>query len=253
MTTKKHPGVTSTPTSTFKAAAQKPAADKLPIIGIGASAGGLEALEQFFRNMPTDSGMAFILVTHLDPNHDSLLTEILQRSTAMSVTTVIDQVQVEANHVYVIPPNRDLSIFHGKLQLSVPEMPHAMRMPIDAFLRSLAEDQGEKAIGIILSGTGTDGTLGLRAIIGAAGISVVQEPTSAKYDGMPSSAIRAGYATYVLPVEKMAEVLVSGSRIQGLHRETPAAPAVASSMTRILMQLRLATGPVQKKYHHPPH
>ena len=242
MTAKKQPEVAAQPASTLKAEEQKISADGLTVVGIGASAGGLEAFEQFFRAMPTDSGMAFVLVTHLDPNHDSLLTEILQRATAIPVTTVLDQVQVEANHVYVIPPNRDLAIFHGKLQLSIPEVPHATRMPIDAFLRSLAEDQGEKAIGIILSGTGTDGTLGLRAIIGAGGISVVQEPTSAKYDGMPSSAIQAGYATHILPVEKMPAVLISGTRMQGRRHETPTAPAVASGITRILMQLRVATG-----------
>ena len=199
-------------------------------------------MEQLFRSMPPDSGMAFVLVTHLDPNHESLLTEILQRTTTMKVATALDQVQVEADHVYVIPPNRDLGIFHGKLQLAIPDEPHAMRMPIDAFLRSLAEDQGEKAIGIILSGTGRDGTLGLRAIIGAAGISLVQEPASAKYDGMPSSAIQAGYATYVLPVEKMSGVLISGSRIQGRSQEIQPAPATTGGMTRILMQLRIATG-----------
>lgn len=241
LTNKKLPEVAVSPPSTLIAEETFPAG-RLPIVGIGASAGGLEALEQFFRNMPTDSGMAFVLVTHLDPNHDSLLTEILQRTTTMPVTTVLDQVQVEANHVYVIPPNRDLAIFHGKLQLSIPEVPHATRMPIDAFLRSLSEDQGEKAVGIILSGTGTDGTQGLRAIIGAAGISIVQEPTSAKYDGMPSSAIKAGYATYVLSVEKMADALISGSGIHARHQETPPAPATAAGIARILMQLRIITG-----------
>ena len=183
-----------------------------PIAGIGASAGGLEALEQFFRHTPADSGMAFVLVQHLDPNHASLLTEILQRTTAMPVVEALDQSPVEPNCVYVIPPNRDLAIFHGKLQLSIPDEPRGQRMPIDAFLRSLAEDQQENAIGIILSGTGTDGTLGLRAILGAGGVTLVQDPTTARYDGMPSSAIQSGYATHVLPVEKMPEALLSGTR-----------------------------------------
>ncbi len=163
-----------------------------PIVGIGASAGGLEAFEQFFRHIPPDSGMAFVLVSHLDPDHASMLTEILQRSTTMPVVEALDQVPVAPNCVYVIPPNRDMAIFHGELHLSEPDMPRGQRMVIDAFLRSLAEDQGEKAIGIILSGTGTDGTLGLRAILGAGGISLVQEPATAKYDGMPISAIQAG-------------------------------------------------------------
>jgi two-component system CheB/CheR fusion protein len=155
--------------------ASEDTAAAFPIVGIGASAGGLEAFEQFFRRAPADSGMAFVLVPHLDPNHASILTEILQRVTAMPVHEALDQIPVEPNCVYVIPPNRDMAIFHGTLQLSVPNEPRGRRMPIDAFLRTLAEDQQERAIGIILSGTGTDGTLGLRAILGAGGVTLVQE------------------------------------------------------------------------------
>ncbi|MHB8355050.1 MAG: CheR family methyltransferase, partial [Burkholderiales bacterium] len=207
------------------------------------SAGGLEAFEQFFRNLPADSGMAFVLVSHLDPDHDSMLTEILQRSTTMPVVEAQDQVKVLPNCVYAIPPNRDMSIFHGVLHLSEPDMPRGQRMVIDAFLRSLSEDLGEKAIGIILSGTGTDGTLGLRAIQGAGGISLVQEPTTAKYDGMPISAIQAGYATYVLPVEKMPEQLLNNSRNHSIQKEPPSPSAsAASGMSRILMLLRSGTG-----------
>jgi len=213
-----------------------------PIVGIGASAGGLEALEQFFRHAPADSGMAFVLVQHLDPNHASLLTEILQRTTTMTVVEALDQIPVEPNCVYVIPPNRDMAIFHGKLQLSVPNEPRGQRMPIDAFLRSLAEDQQENATGIILSGTGTDGTLGLRAILGAGGVTLAQEPATAKYDGMPTSAIQAGYATHVLPVDKMPEALLAGARTFPVHTETPNEPKTASGMSRILMQLRTSTG-----------
>ncbi len=216
-----------------------------PIVGVGASAGGLESFEQLFQHVAADSGMAFVLVQHLDPDHPSLLTEILQRATAMPVTEAQDQVVVMPNTVYIIPPNRDMVIFHGTLQLSVPEKPRGQRMPIDAFLRSLAEDQGEKAIGIILSGTGTDGTLGLRAIVGAGGISLVQEPTSAKYDGMPASAIGAGYATHVMPVDKMAEALRAVVRHLAVSPQpapSPSTPTAASSMSRILMQLRSSTG-----------
>ncbi|MDH4234990.1 MAG: PAS domain-containing protein, partial [Gallionella sp.] len=140
----------------------------------------------------------------------------------------------------VIPPNRDMAIFHGALQLNVPEQPRGLRMPIDAFLRSLAEDRGERAIGIILSGTGTDGTLGLRAILGSGGVSLVQEPATAKYDGMPNSAISAGYATHTLPVEKMPEVLLSGVRV--LNRPPAVPPTSTSGLNRILMQLRSTTG-----------
>ena len=213
------------------------------IVGIGASAGGLEAFEQFFRNVTPDSGQAFVLVPHLDPSHASILTEILQRSTVMPVVEAQNQVRVEPNRVYVIPPNRDMAIFNGTLQLSVPEAPRGQRMPIDAFLRSLAEDQAERAIGIILSGTGTDGTLGLRAIQGAGGITLVQDPATAKYDGMPGSAIRAGYATYVLPVEQMPAQLPGKAAIPGIRLERPQpAAATTGSMSQILMLLRSATG-----------
>ena len=140
-----------------------------PIVGLGASAGGLEAFEQFFHHLAPDSGMAFVLVSHLDPGHASMLTEILQRTTTMTVIEAQDQMVLAPNRVYVIPPNRDLAIFHGAIQLSIPERQRGQRMPIDFFLRSLAEDQGERAIGVILSGTGSDGTQGLRAIIGAGG------------------------------------------------------------------------------------
>ncbi len=216
-----------------------PQDNKFPIVGLGASAGGLEAFEQFFRHTPADSGMAFVLVSHLDPSHASILTEILQRTTSMQVVEAQDQMQIAPNCVYVIPPNRDMTIFHGMLQLSIPEMPHGQRMPIDAFLRSLAEDKGENTIGIILSGTGTDGTLGLRAILGVGGITIAQEPSTARFDGMPTSAIQSGYVNHVLPVDKMSEVLLSGIQTLTL----PPTPVIAlSGINRILMQLRTSTG-----------
>jgi len=215
-----------------------------PIIGMGASAGGLDAFEQFFRNMPHDSGMAFILITHLDPDHPSMMTEILQRITEMPVHEAQDQMAVMPNHVYVIPPNRDMSIFHGILHLSVPENPRGLRMPIDFFLRSLAEEQGERAIGVILSGNGSDGTLGLRAIHGAGGITFVQEPSSARYDGMPVSAIRSGLAAYILPVEKMPEQLMSYKKIlrKGKIKSALPAPVIMGEFSKILMLIRSRTG-----------
>ena len=169
-----------------------------------------------------DTGLAFVLVPHLDPGHVSLLTEILQRSTAMPVVEAIDQIAVAANHVYVIPPNREMGILNGVLQLSVPELVRGQRMPIDGFLRSLAEDQAERAIGIILSGTATDGTLGLRAILGGGGVCMVQEPSTAKYDGMPTSAINAGYATHILPVEDMPAMLLEICRQAAYRLHVPA-------------------------------
>ncbi|TVT56340.1 MAG: SAM-dependent methyltransferase [Sedimenticola thiotaurini] len=214
------------------------------IVGIGASAGGLEAFEQFFRSMPTDSGLAFVLVSHLDPSHASLLTEILQRTTTMPVMEAQDHLRVAPNSVYVIPPNRDMAIFGSTLLLSIPEGPRGQRMPIDAFLRTLAEDQGEKAVGVILSGTGTDGTQGLRAILGAGGITLAQDPQTAKYAGMPSSAIQAGYVTRVLQVEEMPTVLQAGMSVLVISPETDASATKAAlgGMNRILMLLRNVTG-----------
>ncbi|MDO9550089.1 MAG: chemotaxis protein CheB [Methanoregula sp.] len=215
-----------------------------PIIGIGASAGGLEAFELFFKTMPAKSGMAFVLVPHLDPGHASMLSEILQRNTTMPVHEAEDQITIEANHVYIIPPGKEMAIFHGTINLSVPEQARGLRLPIDAFFRSLAEDQGERAICVILSGSGSDGTLGLRAIHGVGGVSFVQEPTSAKYDGMPSSAVQSGLATYVLPVDKIPEQLVTYVRTiadTGVP-PLPRAPAALSAMRRIMMLLRSKTG-----------
>ncbi|MHB8369942.1 MAG: chemotaxis protein CheB [Leptospirales bacterium] len=180
---------------------------EFPIVGIGASAGGLEAFELFFSHTQPDSGIAYVLIMHLDPNHVSMLTEILQRVTIMPMAEAQDNMRVAPNCVYVIPPNRDMILSNGTLKLSMPTMPHGYRMPIDFFLRSLAKEQGDKAIGIILSGTGSDGTLGLRDIHSFGGLSLVQDPQTAKFDGMPTSAIHAGYASYVLSPDKMAEVL----------------------------------------------
>ncbi len=222
-----------------KARAEVEAGD-FPVVGLGASAGGLEAFEHFFRNVPPGNGMAFVLVPHLDPGHASILTEILQRSTVMPVVEAQDGMPVAPNGVYVIPPNREMAMFRGGIQLSLPEQPRGHRMPIDAFLRSLAEDRGERAIGVILSGTGTDGTLGLRAILGAGGVSFVQDPATAKYDGMPVSAIQAGYATYVLPAEKMAGAMLAGARTMGATHESP--PTDTNSMNQILKLLRSVTG-----------
>lgn len=222
--------------------AERMAPGDFSIVGMGASAGGLEAFEQFFRHMPADSGMAFVLVQHLDPDHASLLREILQRATTMPVLEATDQLIVAPNRVYVIPPNRDMAIFHGRLQLSVPDQPRGLRMPIDAFLRSLAEDRGDKAVGIILSGTGTDGTLGLRAVLGAGGISLVQDPAGARYDGMPASAIRAGYANAVLAADAMPHALLAGIRRTARHPGDGPTPAAVGAMSRILMLLRTATG-----------
>ena len=180
-----------------------------PIVGIGASAGGLEAFEKFFSNMPSDSGMAFILVPHLDPTHKSILNELIRKYTKMNVVEIEDGMDVKPNHAYIIPPNYDLKIEKKKLLLLNPSAPRGLRLPIDFFFRSLAEDQKEKAICIVLSGTGSDGTLGLREIKGREGMVMVQDPASAKYDGMPRSAINSAFVDYILPAEELPEHLIA--------------------------------------------
>lgn len=179
-----------------------------PVVGIGASAGGLEALKQFFTAMPPDTGLAFVLVQHLDPDHESLMADLLAKYTAMPVNQAVDGLAVEPDHVYVIPPKHYLSISGGVLHLSPPTERRGMRMPIDHFLRSLAEDCAEKAICVILSGTGSDGSLGLREIKGHGGMTIVQEPSTAQYDGMPHSALATGLADCRLAVEAMPEAMM---------------------------------------------
>ena len=178
-------------------------------MGIGASAGGLEALELFLANVPAESGMAFVIIQHLDPTHKGVLVELLHRGTSMQVFQVKDRMRVEPNCVYVIPPNKDMSILHGILHLLDPVAPRGLRLPIDFFFRALADDQQEHSIGVILSGMGSDGTLGLRAIKEKAGAVFVQKPDSAKFDSMPRSVIDAGLADVTAPVEALPGKIIS--------------------------------------------
>src|SRR2546430_4232743 len=174
------------------------------IVGVGASAGGLEAFEQLLAALPADSGMAFVLVQHLAPKHESILSELLGRATKMPVVEVTQGMRVEANHVYVIPPNADMSISDDVLHLSPLSPDRARRMPIDLFLRSLAEDQHGRAIGVILSGTASDGTLGLQTIKAMGGVTFAQNEESAKYSAMPRNAVAAGIVDFVVPPELIA-------------------------------------------------
>jgi two-component system CheB/CheR fusion protein len=185
-----------------------PGSGRVPVVGIGASAGGLDAFKKFFAHMPADSGLAFVLVPHLDPNHASLMAELLGRHTAMPVVEAADNVAVEANRVYVIPPNRDLALRGGRLRLSRPAEPRGRGTSIDSFFRSLAADLHEQAVGIVLSGTGTHGTLGLQAVKANGGLVMAQDPATAEHEQMPRSAINAGLADYVLPPEQMPEAIV---------------------------------------------
>ena len=183
------------------------APSRFPVVGIGASAGGLEALELFFRNVPAASGLAFVVVQHLDPTHKGIMPELLQRITSMPVSQARDRMRVKPNAVYVIPPNSDLSILRGALYLLPPSKPRGLRLPIDFFFRSLARDQQELAVGVILSGMGSDGTLGLRAIKEVSGVALVQTPATAKFDGMPRSAVDAGVADFVVPAEELPQAI----------------------------------------------
>ena len=179
-----------------------------PIVAIGASAGGLEALEQFFSHVPADSGMAFVVIQHLDPERKGMMPELLQRSTSMAVMQARNRVKVKPNCVYVIPPNSELSILHDSLHLLEPVAPRGLRLPIDFFFRTLADDRHEQAIGVILSGMGSDGTLGARAIKEHGGLVLAQEALSAKFDSMPSSVINAGLADIIASAEKLPQCII---------------------------------------------
>ena len=218
----------------------------LPIVGIGASAGGLEALEQFFGPIPQVCGVAFVVIQHLDPTQKGILPELLQRVTLMKVAQAGDRMVVKPDWVYVIPPNKDLSILHDRLYLLDPVAPRGLRLPIDSFFRALAADRHEQAVGVILSGMGSDGTLGLRAIKENAGLALVQSPDSAKFDAMPRNAINAGLADIVTPAEEL------WGRISAYLRRSPrglhAAPEpilelkAQSSLEQIVILLRERTG-----------
>jgi two-component system CheB/CheR fusion protein len=179
-----------------------------PIVGIGASAGGLAVLKVFFEALPIDTGAAFVVIQHLEPNHESFAAEILERSTAMPTMQVSEGMKVEPNHVYVIPPNTYLTLRENAFQLAKPTLHHGLRMPIDAFLWSLAEQHQERAIAIIISGTGSDGSLGLKAIKGGGGLVLAQSPETAEYDGMPRSAIATGMVDIACPVEDIPKHLI---------------------------------------------
>jgi len=183
-----------------------------PVVGIGASAGGLEAFSQLLRHLPTDAGMAYILVQHLAPHHPSALTSLLKQETSMPVSEIVDGMKIKPNQVYVIPPNTILAIHCGVLHLMPRHGRRGQNLVIDYFFHSLAEDQGGKAIGVILSGAASDGVLGLKAIKAEGGITFSQDQDSAKYDGMPHSAIVAGCVDFVLPPDKIASELVRIAR-----------------------------------------
>ena len=214
-----------------------------PIVGIGASAGGLEALEQFFENTPKDNGMAFVVIQHLDPTHVGIMPELLQRVTTMKVLQVTDRLKVRQNHVYVIPPNKSMSLLNGTLHLFDPVESRGLRLPIDIFFRSLADDMQEKSIGVILSGMGSDGSLGLKAIKEKNGIVLVQDPASAKFDGMPKSATLAVIADIVASAVELPSKLIAYLRFYpGNKVDHEAESKNLSNLDKIIILLREQSG-----------
>lgn len=216
-----------------------------PVVGIGASAGGLEALKALFSNLSANTGFAFIVVTHQQPGHVSLLPDLLNEYTEMPVISAEDGMLLETDRVFVCPPGKNLALHHRRLHLLKPEKYDISHLPIDYFLRSLAEDAQDMSVGIILSGTGTDGTLGLKAIKGVSGMTMVQEPQTAKFDGMPCSAIQMGDVDFVLPAEKMGQQLDryrKGPYFKRMQSVEPEALVAPEPIQKILSLLRNRTG-----------
>lgn len=214
-----------------------------PVVGIGASAGGLQALGAFFAHTPPDTGMAFVVVLHLSPDHESNAADVLQRHTALPVTQVTATAPVQPNQIYVIPPNRQLEVRDDRLHLVERELVEGRRVPIDTFFRSLSAAYGPRAGAVILSGSGSDGALGLKGIKEGAGVVCVQDPQEAEFDGMPRSAIATGLVDFVLPVAALPEVL------QAFWRRATAAPGpgiaeqdVEEGLQEIFAVLRVRTG-----------
>ena len=221
-----------------------------PIVGIGCSAGGLEALEKFLSGVPAGSGMAFVIVQHLSPDYVSALPDLLRRFTPLQVAEIVEPAKVGAGmtvkpgHVYVIPPNKDLSLREGRLHLHDPVISHGLRLPIDFFLRSLAEDRREQAIGVILSGMGSDGVFGLRAIKEKSGLTLAQEPASASADSMPRSAIEAGVVDIVALPEALPARIASTLAHAGqpLSAEAAASNDLHTALDQIIVLLRERSG-----------
>ena len=229
-----------------KTARRRPNTD-FPIVGIGASAGGLAAFQAFFSGIPSDTrpGMAFVLVQHLAPDHKSILGELIQHHTPLQVFEVADGMTVQPNCIYIIPPNRDMAFLNGTLHLLEPTAPHGHRLPIDFFFRSLAQDQHERAICIVLTGAGSDGTLGVRAIKSEGGMVMAQRLDSAEYDGMPRSAIATGLVDYELsPVEMPAQLIAYAAYAFGKSPRLAAtlAPGIENVLQKIFVLVRAQTG-----------
>ncbi|HWS89918.1 MAG TPA: PAS domain S-box protein [Pyrinomonadaceae bacterium] len=233
--------------------------DGFMVVGLGASAGGIRALGVFFENVPEGSGMAYVVILHLSPEHDSRLAEVLQKSTRMPVTQVNESVRIEPDHVYVIPPNRSLSMQDGTLVLSDVTGIEERRAPVDIFFRTLAESHGARAACVVLSGTGANGSMGLKRVKEHGGVAVVQDPREAEYEDMPRNSIATGLVDYVLPVAEIPERLAAYRATLSLFelkedREGPRAePDIheEQALAAILTQLRMRTGQDFNNYKRP--
>src|SRR3954469_9759985 len=216
----------------------------VPIVGIGASAGGLSALESLLPAIKPGIGLAFVIVQHLDPDHESALTMLLERLATIPVTLISDATRVEADHIYVIPPNASLTITDDRLHIAPPVDQRGLRTPIDGFFLSLADARGEDAAGVVLSGSGSDGTLGLRAIKEHGGLTIAQD--GAEYDGMMRSAVRSGMVDFVLPLEKIPAKLTDYFRhltsVDSRKGPDGVRPEAADNLTQICALLRTRTG-----------
>ncbi|MDX1522747.1 MAG: chemotaxis protein CheB, partial [Anaerolineae bacterium] len=214
------------------------------VVGIGASAGGLEALERFFSNMPPDSGIAFVVIQHLSPDYESHMDELLSKYTHMPIYEAQDGTAVQPNTIYLLPRRKNMTIFKGRLYLVDYERSRGLNLPIDIFLQSLAEDQAEMAIGIILSGTGSDGTRGIRAIKEVGGMVMAQDD-SAKFDGMPRSAVATQLVDYIAPAEEMPQNLLNYIQHPCLATDPALKPAIATDedmMGKLFAVLKQQTG-----------
>jgi chemotaxis methyl-accepting protein methylase/signal transduction histidine kinase/chemotaxis response regulator CheB len=256
------PRKSTTPTSQVESVAssarvtssvsERASSTSFPIVGVGASAGGLEAFTQLLDELPFNTGMAFVLIQHLDRTHTSFLAEAIAKTTTMIVTQATDGEPVKPNHIYVIPPNADIAILHGSLTLLTRrDEAGRLHLPIDFFLRSLAEERGNHAIGVILSGTGSDGTEGLRAIKGEDGITFAQDPKSAKFDGMPRSAIDAGVVDYRLQIPELARELVRLSHHPYVSAAELQTPHDEPTLNKIFVLVRNAVGVDFSEYKAP--
>lgn len=215
------------------------------IVGIGASAGGLEALQEFFKATPLETGLAFVVIQHLSPDYKSLMDELLARHTKLPIKVAKDGMVAEPDKIYLIPPRKNMTLFHGKLLLEDQGLRNGLNLPIDIFFRSLAKDYGKNAVAVVLSGTGSDGALGTRAIKEAGGMVIAQDERTAKFDGMPRSTISTGLVDHILPPSKIPEAIVTYLKHPINDQSKPTNPGLSSSsdnMSKVMMILRDYSG-----------